>query len=205
MHKTPNNQGAEAVVTNCIYFNTPAISKRRLPKRYRVHSLDSKLRLERTKIEARIMHRAKATGTNCPLVLSVDLERCELIETRLNGVKLVDYLQDKKNQKNAKRILADAGTQLAKLHLANISHGDSTTSNFMTDGKSVFIFDFGLSQFNATDEERAIDLLLFFKSVSELQFKYFIKGYAAQYGEKQTKQLISKIREIESRARYVER
>ncbi len=204
MHKTLNNQGAEAVVTNCIYFNTPAIAKRRLPKRYRVHSLDSKLRLERTKTEARIMHRAKATGTNCPLVLSVDLERCELIETCLNGVKLVDYLEDK-NQKNAKRILSDAGTQLAKLHLANISHGDSTTSNFMTDGKSVSIFDFGLSQFNATDEERAIDLLLFLKSVSEPQFDYFIKGYAAQYGEKQTKQLISKIREIESRARYVER
>lgn len=194
--------GAEAIIVNCNYFSTASVAKQRLPKAYRVRQLDSKLRKERTKLEARIMHRAKSTGTLCPLVLNVDLNKCELIETRLSGEKLVDYLS--KHSKDA-AVLQNAGVQLARLHNAGISHGDSTTSNFMVDSGNVYIFDFGLSQFDASLEEQAIDLLLFSKSVSAEQFKQFVKGYEKERGEKETQKLLTQVAEIQSRARYVER
>ncbi len=196
--------GAEAIVVDCNFFSTPAVAKQRLPKAYRVHQLDSKLRRERTKLEARVMHRAKSTGTLCPLVLNVDLDKCEIIQTRLSGEKLVDYLA---KHSNSATTLHVAGKQLARLHLSGISHGDSTTSNFMVlgSGGAVAIFDFGLSQFDASFEEQAIDLLLFSKSVSPHQFEQFVAGYGKERGEKETQKLLTQVAEIQSRARYVER
>lgn len=194
--------GAEAVVVPCTYLNQSAVAKQRLPKIYRQHQLDAKLRKERTKLEARVMQRAKSTGTLCPLVLNVDLNKCEIVETKLEGVKLVSFLV---NSPAATSQLSEAGKQLGRLHLAGISHGDSTTSNFMVDGKSAAIFDFGLAQFNASFEDQAIDLLLFSKSVSPLQFKHFVAGYSKERGEKETQKLLTQVAEIQSRARYVER
>jgi len=197
--------GAEAIVVNCNFFSTPAVAKQRLPKAYRAHQLDIRLRKERTKLEARVMHRAKSTGTLCPLVLKVDLDKCELIQTRLSGEKLVDHLGKKATDSNA-AVLQNAGVQLAKLHLAGISHGDSTTSNFMVmGGGAVAVFDFGLSQFDASLEEQAIDLLLFSKSVSPQHFKHFVEGYRSERGEKEIAKLLTQVAEIQSRARYVER
>ncbi len=193
--------GAEAVLTKCTFFSTQCIAKRRLPKTYRVTNLDSKLRRERTKLEGRAMHRAKSTGVLCPLVLSVDLDKCELIESKLNGVKLVDFLH---NNKRAATILRKTGEQLARLHAAGLSHGDSTTSNFMVDSGNVYVFDFGLSEFNPSMEEKAIDILLFRKSVSPVQFNHFITGYRGFAG-KETQRLLAQVAEIGSRARYVER
>ncbi|MFH1247200.1 MAG: KEOPS complex kinase/ATPase Bud32 [Candidatus Micrarchaeota archaeon] len=194
--------GAEAIVVPCTFFTTACVAKKRLPKAYRVPQLDAKLRKERTKLEAKIMHRLKLTGTLCPLVLNVDLGKCELIQTKLNGEKLVDFLP---KHRNNSIVLQNAGVQLAFLHLAGISHGDSTTSNFMVDGSKVYLFDFGLSQFDSSIEEQAIDLLLFSKSVSPLDFKSFLKGYRKERGEKETQKLLTQVAEINSRARYVER
>ena len=194
--------GAEAVVEPCTFFSIPCVAKKRLPKSYRAYALDSKLRKERTKLEARVMQRAKSTGTMCPLVLSVDIAKCEIIQTRLGGEKLVNRLDKKPNDSTA---LQNAGVQLARLHSAGISHGDSTTSNFMVDEEKVYIFDFGLSQFDASLEDQAIDLLLFFKSVSLEQFKHFVSGYRSECGEKETQKLLTQVAEIQSRARYVER
>lgn len=194
--------GAEAVVVPCTFLNLPAVAKQRLPKAYRIHLLDAKLRKERTKLEARVMQRAKSTGTLCPLVLNVDLAKCEIIQTRLNGEKLAEYISKNPGDVSA---LQEAGKQLALLHCAGISHGDSTTSNFMVDNESVYVFDFGLSQFNSSLEEQATDLLLFSKSVSSQQFKHFVAGYEKERGKKETQKLLTQVAEIQSRARYVER
>ncbi|MFH0713833.1 MAG: KEOPS complex kinase/ATPase Bud32 [Candidatus Micrarchaeota archaeon] len=195
--------GAEAIVTPCTFFNASCVAKRRLPKVYRNLVLDSKLRRERTKLEARLLHRAKERGVSCPLVLNVDLEKCEIVESQLNGVKLVDFLKTK----NVSAVLQKAGVQLALLHSAGISHGDATTSNFMVcnDGDKVFLFDFGLSQGSASLEDQAIDILLFEKSVSPQQFVKFLTGYRGERGEKQTTALLRQVAEIKSRCRYVER
>ena len=201
--------GAEAVVTNCTFLNVPCVSKRRFPKQYRTHVLDSKLRRERTKLEAKVMHRAKTTGTLCPFVLNVDLEKCEIIQTKLNGTALVDYLstasRSPTSSAGSTRMLKKAGEQLGRLHNARISHGDSTTSNFMVVGKEVYLFDFGLSEFDSSIENQAIDLLLFSKSVSPAQFQTFLKGYKKICGKNDTKRLLVQVKEIQSRARYVER
>ncbi len=192
-------RGAEAVVLPCRFFSSPAICKKRFPKRYRVASLDSSIRRQRTKLEARVMHKAKSTGVLCPLVFFVDPDKCEIVQSKLNGEKLASYIE----KNNGASVLRKAGSQLAKLHEAGISHGDATTSNFMVCGKDVYLFDFGLSQFNANSEEKAIDLLLFSKSVSPRQFSHFLEGYSSISAEATS--LTNQMREIESRARYVER
>ena len=198
------NQGAEATVTPCTFLNVPCLSKRRLPKTYRNHALDAKLRRSRTKLEAKAMHRAKTSGTSCPLVLNVDLQKCEIIQTKLPGVSLTEFIRTA-SDKNTEIVLRAAGVQLAKLHSAGLSHGDSTTSNFIAHGKKVFIFDFGLSSFDPSLEEQATDLLLFSKSVSPAQFKNFLTGYTGERGLETTKALLALVTEIQLRARYVER
>src|SRR3989344_5352779 len=97
--------GAEAIVTPCTFFNVQCVAKKRMPKPYRVYALDYYLRRERTKLEARVMHRAKFAGVLCPLVLNVDLDKCEIVQSKLNGVKLVNYLQEKHNV----NVLVNAG------------------------------------------------------------------------------------------------
>lgn len=52
------------------------------------------------------------------------------------------------------------GISIAKLHKANLIHGDLTTSNFLLRSKdlSVVVIDFGLSYTSTMAEDRAVDL-----------------------------------------------
>ncbi len=204
-------KGAEAELTSANFFNIPCLVKRRLPKKYRVPQLDNQLRKERTKLEARLLHRAKLFGVSCPLVLYVDVGRCEIFQTKLNGKLLSSLNASAGAQEGAsEKTYAAAGEQLAMLHNAGISHGDSTTSNFMVDNNgngranAVWIFDFGLAQATPSLEEEAIDMLLFQKSVNQVQFQSFLKGYSKCRGSA-VKSLLSKVEEIKLRARYAER
>ena len=53
----------------------------------------------------------------------------------------------------------------------------------MSDGKSVFVIDFGLSEFSRKLEDQATDFLLFFKSVDEKKFEDFLYGYGKPRGK----------------------
>ena len=52
------------------------------------------------------------------------------------------------------------GEAIAKMHDANIMHGDLTTSNMMirSGSESLVMIDFGLSFISAMSEDRAVDL-----------------------------------------------
>ncbi|KAK2961361.1 putative EKC/KEOPS complex subunit bud32 [Blattamonas nauphoetae] len=60
-----------------------------------------------------------------------------------------------------KHIAEELGTILAKLHDANVIHGDLTTSNMiLTPSNQICLIDFGLSYASADIEDKAVDLHL---------------------------------------------
>ncbi|OIO24644.1 Kae1-associated kinase Bud32 [Candidatus Micrarchaeota archaeon CG1_02_51_15] len=193
-------KGAEAEVVSCRFLGEAALCKRRTRKAYRVHELDARIRLERTRREARVLHAAKHNGVRCPLVRHVDETKCELFISRLEGVLLREAL--------SATALCEAGRQLALLHATGITHGDSTCSNFMVETQGtltsrVWLIDFGLADYSSDAEEQATDLLLMKKSVSPKQFQSFLKGYCSATSE--AKPVLGRLEKIESRGRYVVR
>jgi Kae1-associated kinase Bud32 len=103
--------------------------KKRVEKRYRVKELDEKLRQERTRSEARLLHKAKLAGIRCPTVLAVDV--FEIIMSFVSGVR----------PKMSKGEARECGGMLAQLHEADIIHGDYTPANIIRSGKNLFVIE----------------------------------------------------------------
>src|SRR3989344_2608841 len=186
-------KGAEAILT--ISKPIGSIRKTRVAKKYRLKQIDEKLRLQRTKIEAKLLHKAKFAGVRCPLVRNVDLREMEIEQQFITGKNLADIII-------TNPIAQQAGEQLALLHSAGIVHGDSTTSNFLLDQEGkVWVFDFGLAKQSSELEDQAIDVMLFKNSLalSLEAFKQFEKGYSLIAGAAPYNQLEAKMKEILSR------
>ncbi len=196
-------KGAEAEIVECRFLGEPAVCKRRVRKRYRVHALDEELRAERTKKEARILHAAREAGVLCPLVKHVDLVKKEIFMNKIMGRLLREALPRLAAREKNKH-LEQAGVYLALLHDAGIVHGDSTTSNFFVDSDGVlWLIDFGLGEFTKSVEEQATDVLLFKKSVDGGEFRVFWAAYAGS--KKNADEVLERLGEIEARGRYVVR
>ncbi len=188
-------KGAEAKLKLAEFSGKLAVCKYRVKKSYRCAALDESIRAKRTRNEAKVMREAQSNGVNTPLMLGVDEVGKKIYFTLIDGV----VLEDKKTV--SQKEIQECGQQLAKLHIAGIAHGDFTTSNVMSDGKSVFVIDFGLSEFSRKLEDQATDFLLFFKSVDEKKFEDFLYGYGKTAGEKQTKLVLDRMKKILSRGR----
>ncbi|WAR55198.1 hypothetical protein PtB15_4B818 [Puccinia triticina] len=143
--------------------------KYRFPKTYRHPSLDSQLTKNRLTFEARSLTRALKTGVRVPVLKGLDLEQGWLMLEWIEGISLREWLhvhqQHAQSREEMSGLLADVGAQIAKLHSADIIHGDLTTSNMMlrkaktdTAGQEVVMIDFGLSSVTALVEDKAVDL-----------------------------------------------
>ncbi|KAF8233785.1 hypothetical protein L208DRAFT_1395206 [Tricholoma matsutake] len=90
------------------------------------------------------------------------------------------------------------GTEIAKMHLADIIHGDLTTSNMMLRHPSsltagaqteLVLIDFGLSYVSNLVEDRAVDLYVLERAFSsthpdsEPMFSSVLSAYATQVGK----------------------
>ena len=200
-------KGAEAVVSDVKIIGISAVKKSRQPKSYRVKELDEKLRLERTRSEARLLHKAKLAGIDCPTVLEVT--EFDLIMTKISG-----------KRPNMDKEVVDAGKILAKLHRADIIHGDYTSANLILSnarsgesrvpgepdranvlGKSVLtVIDFGLGFISNDIEDKAVDVFTMLRTLArENQKKEFVKGYSVY--EKAAK-VLDRVKEVEKRVRY---
>ncbi|HIH22286.1 TPA: Kae1-associated serine/threonine protein kinase [Candidatus Micrarchaeota archaeon] len=188
-------RGAEAVVSNSRLLGLPVVIKERIPKTYRHKTLDSKLRTERTKREARLLNKAKLVGVPCPTVLEVT--EFKIVMTKIRG-KRADLIKNKNSAKTA-------GKYLAQLHTSNIIHGDYTPANLITEstksGKpsKLFVIDFGLGFFSEDVEDKAIDVLTMLKSIPESVHKSFISGYSKY---KNAKSVLVRVEEVKKRVRY---
>lgn len=197
-------KGAEAELFYSSYLGEKALLKRRIAKEYRVQQLDSKIRRERTRLEAGLLHKARLAGARTPFVLSVDLKNFEIFMELVEGKRLKDSLNSKNASKHCKKL----AQQVALLHNAGIVHGDLTTSNVIVNEKSndFCLIDFGLGFQSSKIEDKAVDLLNLKKTFQATHFP-FLKhwgSFESEYSEKAEsgKQALRHVVEVEKRARY---
>ena len=177
-------RGAEAVLDECEIIGMKALVKRRISKKYRLREIDEKLRKERTRSEARLLHKAKIAGVGCPTVLQVD-----------DFEIFMSFLDGKRPDMDAAEC-KEAGEILAKLHEADIIHGDYTPANLISDGK-ISVIDFGLGFVSKGIEDKAVDVFTMMRAVDEKDA--FIDGYKA-YSKSDS--VLKRLKKVEQRVRY---
>jgi len=117
------SQGAEAKIL--LDKDRNIIIKDRTIKSYRHPKLDEKIRKSRTRSEAKLLEKASQI-INTPKVIKTNKFEIEI--EYLPGERLSETL-NQKEEKEQFKIMNQIGKQVAKLHDADIIHGDLTTSN----------------------------------------------------------------------------
>ncbi|QKQ97963.1 Kae1-associated serine/threonine protein kinase [Candidatus Nanohaloarchaea archaeon] len=186
-------RGAEAVIE----ITDDRVVKTREPKKYRHPELDSKIRTERTKTEARIMKKAKKHGVNVPEIL--DQEDSVIKMQRIEGLQLKEVLEEDVEK------MKSLGENVALLHDTDIVHGDLTTSNAVSNDY-IYIIDFGLAFHSDRVEDKAVDIHLLKQvlnsshpEVAEEAWEKFVEGYR-KYSE--ADKVLEQLKEVERRGRY---
>jgi Kae1-associated kinase Bud32 len=197
--------GAEAEIWREEFQGRAVIAKRRLPKSYRHPELDQKIRRERTRLEASLLHEARLHGVAVPSVVDVDLAAATLRMRFIEGPRLRDVIdQDPRAGLGWSRRFGQA---LGQLHKAQIVHGDPTTSNAHLDGDRIVLLDFGLAGRSGEVEDRGVDLHLVERTFESSHsgkvglFEAFLEGYRSALPE--ARLVERRMAEIKSRARYV--
>ncbi|MCK4670100.1 MAG: Kae1-associated serine/threonine protein kinase [Nanoarchaeota archaeon] len=192
-------QGAEAV----IYIDRGAVLKERVPKSYRLKHIDEALRKKRTKKEAKVIEDA---GKLIPVpgLVNVNLTKRSIWMDLIKGEKIRDVLEKGDYRKLCKQI----GVQVAKLHDANIIHGDLTTSNFILseEDNKIYFIDFGLSFTSTKVEDKAVDLHLLKEAFASKHYKIWeaclnsvLQGYKATSEDAEA--VINRYESVEKRGR----
>ncbi|MGY0288380.1 MAG: KEOPS complex kinase/ATPase Bud32 [Candidatus Methanodesulfokora washburnensis] len=194
------SSGAEAVIYLEELMGRKLIRKVRPRKGYRIRELDEKLRINRTKKEAKLIHTARMGGVNAPAV--IDVHEDQLIMEFIEGKRLDILL--KENEGSEGRVMRELGEQVAKMHNSGVVHNDLTVVNIIVGGK-VYIIDFGLGEFSRSLEDRAVDIFVLIKSLKasvpekEEIIKDFFSGYSMLSGYED---VLKRVKEIEKRGRY---
>ncbi|UVE50881.1 bifunctional N(6)-L-threonylcarbamoyladenine synthase/serine/threonine protein kinase [Haloferax larsenii] len=190
-------RGAEATVD----ISTDDVVKRRVPKTYRHAKLDDRLRGERTKAEARLTSDARRAGVRTPVVRDIDPVEGVITFQKVGEADLAEQLDP-----DAVRTV---GEYLARLHQAGIVHGDPTTRNVRVgtdaDGNTrVYLIDFGLGFHSGHVEDHAMDLHVFAQSVEGTtdDAAPLLDALEAGYEEVGSAEVLSRLRQVESRGRY---
>lgn len=190
---------AEADLFETNFLDQKTLLKKRIAKSYRNEQLDNDLRLSRTRQESRMLSKAKRAGVLTPLIYFIDEKNYAIYMEFIEGRPVKNTIElDIALAKNI-------GREIAKLHQANIIHGDLTTSNIMLDSNKLIFIDFGLSFQSRDTEDKAVDLLVFKRTLEathnkifEETWKLIVDGYL-EIGEKK---VFDRLRDVEKRARY---
>lgn len=203
-------QAAEAIIVlkevDCQGTLVPCIIKRRIKKSYRIPEIDESLRKKRTRKEAKLIKNA-SNIISVPKIIKTDESSKEIVMQFIEGKKLSDWL-DKFSIEKAKHICEDIGESIAKLHDADIIHGDLTTSNMILNEKNIKIYfiDFGLGFISSRIEDKAVDLHLLRQALEAKHFQHWkilfdsvIKGYNKSKNADKT---LLQLEKVEKRGRY---
>lgn len=212
-------QGAEAKIIK----NGSVIVKDRVKKGYRLPILDERLRKQRTKKEAKLLEKASKIIPVPKLIKTDEKEKIEM--EFIDGLKLSENLD---KIKDSKQVCQQIGRNIAKLHDADIIHGDLTTSNMIyVSGKKnptnnapqpkeplsandhsgkVYFIDFGLGFESSKIEDKAVDLHLIKEALEARHFEHYqeffnsvLKGYKTS---KNSKAVEKRLEAVEKRGRY---
>lgn len=196
-------QGAEAIIF--LDIEKSIITKDRIKKNYRLAELDDKIRKSRTKKEKKLLEKAsKIINAPNPFPLK-EFDKIDM--PFIEGKKLAENL-DFLPLKKQKEICRKIGKDVAKIHEADIIHGDLTTSNIIYEEKEnkIYFIDFGLGFISKKIEDKAVDLHLFKQALEskhfnnwKILFEEFINGYE-EY--KESKKILERLKAVEKRGRY---
>lgn len=203
-------RGAEACLYLAYWHGRKVIMKRRLPKKYRVSTLDEQIRVYRTIHEPQLMHEAKKAGVPTPTIYLVDSKNATIIMEFIEGEQ-VKQLLAKVSENTRQTLCRKIGELIGKLHKNGIIHGDLTTSNMIqTPEGKIFFVDFGLGEKTQELEAKGVDLHLMKRALQSTHFQFaekcfsaIIEGYASVLEKSEVKNVLDKIREIEKRGRYI--
>ena len=187
-------RGAEAVVS----IEDDKVVKDRVEKGYRHESIDERLRSERTETETRLMEKADKYGANVPEILDVENSKIEM--ENIEGVLLKEKIESKPE------IMEEVGENVARIHSAEIIHGDLTTSNIKISDGEAYLLDFGLSFSSDRIEDKAVDIHLLKQvlesshpEVAEKGWNFFKEGYESY---EKSGEVLDQLKEVEKRGRY---
>jgi len=204
-------KGAEANLYLEEWHGRKAIMKHRLPKTYRLPTLDSAVRTQRTFHEPALIHKAKEAGVPTPTIYMIDLAESNIIMEYIEGKQIKQALKSLP-MKEKLHLCRHIGTLIGLLHKHGIIHGDLTTSNMiLTSSGKVFFVDFGLSEHSNELEARGVDLHLMKRALQSTHYRFakqcfeaVLTGYAGSVGKETAAGVLEKVQEIERRGRYVE-
>lgn len=149
-------RGAESVIS----VEGETVVKERIRKSYRIEELDTRIRKLRTRKEAKILKKLNALAFPTPkLVKTYD---DTIVMERINGITLREKIEQ---SEDPRPLFYELGVLVSRLHLADVIHGDLTTSNFIF-GDRIYVIDFGLSYISSKDEDKAVDLYVFDRAVN---------------------------------------
>jgi Kae1-associated kinase Bud32 len=196
-------KGAEAN----LYLENGRLVKERITKKYRVPELDLRLRKIRTQREAKLLENALKAGIAVPRVYKIDMRTYKIYMEYIDGRPLKEVLEAADEQL-AKEIFARIGFDLSVMHNANIIHNDLTTSNMLYGNGQVYYIDFGLGATTTRIEDKAMDLVVFKRSLQVAhsdKFKVIWAALIESYKEtRELSEIMSRVDVIERRARYMD-
>ena len=188
-------RGAEAIITR----TAEGIEKNRPSKGYRHPGIDAALRKQRTRKEAKVLRDLEALGVPAPRLIRADERAGLILMTEVEGPKLRDVLEEDPSR------CEQVGRLVARLHEADIIHGDLTTSNMILGAQGVIaLIDFGLTYHSTRTEDRAVDLHLFRQAlqskhheVAAEAWNAFLEGYRPADRE----EVLARLEVVEQRGR----
>ena len=193
-------RGAEAI----ILLKGDEIVKRRVKKSYRLDNIDEEIRKLRTRSESKLLLKASKI-IDIPQIKMVDEKNKEISMEFLEGKKLSGHL-DSFSLDEQKKICRVIGEDIAKLHDADIIHGDLTTSNMILKDEKVFFIDFGLGFSSHKVEDKAVDLHLLRQALEAKHFRHWQslfaevkRGYSSS---KNSTSVLEQFEKVEKRGRY---
>ncbi|KAL4105616.1 hypothetical protein PRIC1_003676 [Phytophthora ramorum] len=207
------SQGAEAKVFETDFAGRPCVVKERVKKSYRLPVLDKKLSHRRLVQEARCILKCRRAGVLTPAIFLVDEDKSRLYLEKVPGGSLKDYLRrayklDPKYGPMALKKAYQIGEAIAKMHDADIVHGDLTTSNMMLssdDATDVTMIDFGLANSQPLPEDKAVDLYVMERAFasthvnSELLVEEVLRAYRAK--SRRSDAIFQKLSQVRLRGR----
>jgi len=128
--------------------------------------------------EARCIMKCRRIGLDTPALLMVDTESSRIFMERINGATVKQRLNELYDSDaetfspEALQISKAVGAAVAKMHNADLIHGDLTTSNIMlrsqkfTPQEGVVLIDFGLGSQSNMNEDKAVDLYVLERSLT---------------------------------------
>lgn len=183
-------RGAESKVLPVVFLGKKMLRKERMKRDYREPSLDRALRKRRTIQEARLLHKAKKAGVRAPVVYMV--EEFALTFSKIAGRKPKMKMNEVK----------EAARLLAKLHKADIVHGDYTPANLLVNKRGMYVIDFGLGMVSQKIEDKAMDLMTMLRTLDSKAREVFKKEYQKSW--EKGEECVKRWREAEKRVRYAQ-